>query len=109
MNGQPSAHPVHLLLLRKAYRYLGDLSEMYLGYKSVDKTIGMVRTLIGEITVGQDGQLPLMKYLDAQWDHLVEQLRRDLPQLKEKDVILFCFLVVGFRPGLIALLKKSLK
>lgn len=85
-------------LVRNTYRYLGDL---YYTLQTVHLEDSLLSRQLREMARDIEGQR-LAQFLDVHLEHVVSELRSAAPRLGEKDILLFCYLTVGFRPTLIA-------
>lgn len=89
-----------LALIRLAYRYLGDLAWTLLTARSAEAVFGRARELLKEIDCGTKERKRLTVFLERHLDFRPADLRG----LKEDEIILLRYLVVGYKPALISLL-----
>ena len=60
--------------------------------------------ILKEIDGDRKGFRQLRKYIEEKLDKPISRLLKDIPDLKEDDIRLFCYLVIGYEPSLISLL-----
>ena len=98
----------YLDTIRDGYRRLGRLFE--------DKQFAETQTLtesvlyrrvcetLKDIDGDSKGFQRLRDYIEDRLDHPIASLQKDLPTLSEKDIRLFCYLVIGYDAPLISAL-----
>ena len=98
----------YLNMLRDGYRRLGRLFEDKQFAETQNQTESVLYRRVCETLKDIDGDskgyLRLQKYIE---DHLgcpIASLQEDLPSLSEKDIRLFCYLVIGYDAPLISAL-----
>ena len=103
----------YLFMLRDGYRRLGRLFEDKRFAESQTQTetvlFKRVSEILKEIDGDQKGILRLQDYIEEHLDHPISGLRKDIPSLKEKDILLFCYLVIGYDAPLISVLMGTEK
>ena len=103
----------YLFMLRDGYRRLGRLLEDKLFAETQTQTESVlfkrVSEILKEIDGDQKGILRLQDYIEEHLDHPISGLRKDIPSLKEKDILLFCYLVIGYDAPLISVLMGTEK
>ena len=97
---------IRIILIRKAFGYLAELADTYLTTRNADLVFRKTAGLVREINADPETLSQLFEFLDEYLDGLVSQLRNDYPKLKEDDIVLFCYNVIGCKPSLINLLMK---
>ena len=103
----------YLFMLRDGYRRLGRLFEEKRFAESQTQTetvlFRRVSEILKEIDGDQKGILRLQDYIEEHLDHPISGLRKDIPSLKERDLLLFCYLVIGYDAPLISVLMGTEK
>ena len=103
----------YLFMLREGYQRLGRLFEEKRFAESQTQTetvlFKRVSEILKEIDGDQKGILRLQDYIEEHLDHPISRLRKDIPSLKEKDILLFCYLVIGYDAPLISVLMGTEK
>ena len=98
----------YLFMLRDGYRRLGRLFEDKVFAESQAQTETVLYKRVGEILKEIDGDEKgarrLQDYIEEHLDHPLSRLRKDIPSLKDKDILLFCYLVIGYDAPLISVL-----
>lgn len=98
----------YLFMLRDGYRRLGRLFEDKVFAESQTQTETVMFKRVGEILKEIDGDEKgvrrLQEYIEEHLDHPLSGLRKDIPSLKDKDILLFCYLVIGYDAPLISVL-----
>lgn len=94
----------YLYLFRSSYRRLGELFEARYYAKSDVSLSKKVADILKSIDGGPGSNLQLLQFIEDKLDHPVSHLREDLPDLKEEEMWLFCYLVIGYDTSLISLL-----
>ena len=84
----------HLFLLRDGFRRLGRLFEDRRFAETQAQSETVLYRRVGEI-------------LKAHLGRPLSGLRKDIPSLKEKDILLFCYLVIGYDAPLISVLMDT--
>jgi uncharacterized protein (DUF2461 family) len=98
----------YLNMLRDGYRRLGRLFED----KQFAETQVMTESVLyrrvcdtlKDIDGDSKGFRRLQDYIETHLGHPIASLRQDIPSLDEKDIRLFCYLVIGYDAPLIAAL-----
>ena len=103
----------YLFMLRDGYKRLGRLFEDKRFAETQTQTEAVlfkrVSEVLKEIDGDQKGILRLQDYIEEHLDHPISGLRKDIPSLKEKDILLFCYLVIGYDAPLISVLMGTEK
>lgn len=99
-----TARSEYLYLFRSSYRKLGELFEAKYYAKSDVSLSKKVGDILKGIDGGQDGNLQLLRFIEDKLDRPVTRLREDIPDLKDDEMWLFCYLVIGYDASLISLL-----
>lgn len=103
----------YLFMLRDGYRRLGRLFEdkCFAETQTQTETVLFKRVsdILKEIDGDQKGILRLQDYIEEHLGHPISGLRKDIPSLKEKDILLFCYLVIGYDAPLISVLMGTEK
>lgn len=98
----------YLFILRDGYRRLGKLFEDKQFAETQTQTEAVIYRRVCEIVKDIDGDsegyLRLQKYIEDHLGHPIASLREDIPSISEKDIRLFCYLVIGYDAPLIAAL-----
>ena len=94
----------YLYLFRSGYKRLGELFEVRSTTGSDKAVCQRVSEILKEIDGDRKGLRKLRKFIDEKLDKPVSGLQADIPDLKEEDIRLFCYLVIGYEPSLISLL-----
>ena len=103
----------YLFMFRDGYRRLGRLFEEKRFAETQTQTESVlfkrVSEILKEIDGDQKGILRLQDYIEEHLDHAISGLRKDIPSLKERDILLFCYLVIGYDAPLISVLMGTEK
>lgn len=103
----------YLFMLRDGYRRLGRLFEekRFAESQNQSETVLFKRVseILKEIDGDRKGILRLQDFIEEHLDHPISGLRKDIPSLKEKDILLFCYLVIGYDAPLISVLMGTEK
>ena len=98
----------YLEMLRDGYRRLGRLFEDKQFAETQVMTESVLDRRVCEALKDIDGDRKgfrrLQDYIEDHLDHPIASLQKDIPSLDEKDVRLFCYLVIGYDAPLIAAL-----
>jgi len=98
----------YLFMFRSGYRRLGSLFEARHfadSQKHNEKVLCQkVAEILKEIDGDRKGFRKLRKFIEDNLDKPISHLISDIPGLKEVDVQLFCYLVIGYDASLISLL-----
>lgn len=98
----------YLFMFRSGYRRLGNLFEarhFAESQKQNEKVLCQkVAEILREIDGDRKGFRKLRKFIEDNLDRPISHLISDIPGLKEVDVQLFCYLVIGYDASLISLL-----
>ena len=98
----------YLNMLRDGYRRLGQLFEDKQFAETQNQTESVLYRRVCETLKDIDGDSKgysrLRKYIEEHLDGPIASLQEDLPSLGEKDIRLFCYLVIGYDAPLIAAL-----
>lgn len=89
----------YLSLIRRGYSGLGHLSEIRL---SAEDLLKAVAEILRESGVDPRHASSLPVFVDRALDNAVRDLRADIPGFGEEDILLYCYLVVGYDAALIA-------
>lgn len=101
----------YLFMLRDGYRRLGRLfedkrfAETQAHAESV--LFRRVSEILKDIEGDEEGILQLQDYIEEHLGHPISGLRKDIPSLKDRDILLFCYLVVGYDAPLISVLMDT--
>lgn len=101
-----AARSDYLYLFRSSYRKLGELFEARYYAKSEVSLSKKVADILKSINGGPGSNLQLLQFIEDKLDRPVTHLREDLVDLKEEEVWLFCYLVIGYDASLISLLME---
>ena len=103
----------YLNMLRDGYRRLGQLFEDKQFAETQNQTEAVLYKRVCETLKDIDGDskgyLRLQKYIEDHLGRPIASLQEDLPSLNEKDIRLFCYLVIGYDAPLIAALMEVTK
>ena len=99
-----AARSDYLYLFRSSYRKLGELFEARYYAKSDVSLSKKVADILKTIDGGPGGNLQLLRFIEDKLDHPVSGLQTDIPDLKEEEIWLFCYLVIGYDASFISLL-----
>lgn len=99
-----SARSDYLYLFRSSYRRLGELFEARYYAKSEVSLSKKVADILKTIDGGPGSNLQLLQFIEDKLDRPIMHLRQDIPDLKEEEIWLFCYLVIGYDASLISLL-----
>ena len=98
----------YLNMLRDGYRRLGQLFEDKQFAETQNQTESVLYRRVCETLKDIDGDSKgyrrLQKYIEDHLGNPIASLQEDLPSLSEKDIRLFCYLVIGYDAPLIAAL-----
>ena len=98
----------YLNMLRDGYRRLGQLFEDKQFAETQNQTESVLYRRVCETLKDIDGDSKgyrrLQKYIEDHLGNPITSLQEDLPSLSEKDIRLFCYLVIGYDAPLIAAL-----
>lgn len=94
----------YLYLFRSNYRQLGELFEANYYAKSDTSLSRKVGDILKGIDGNHSGNYQLMQFIEEKLDRPLTHLKEDIPELKEEELWLFCYLVIGYDASLISLL-----
>ena len=98
----------YLYMFRDGYRRLGRLFEDKQFAESQTQTETVLYRRVCEIVKDIDGDVKgyqrLQKYIEDHLGQPISSLQKDIPSLSEKDIRLFCYLVIGYDAPLISAL-----
>ena len=98
----------YLNMLRDGYRRLGQLFEDRQFAETQNQTEAVLYRRVCEALKDIDGDSKgyrrLQKYIEEHLGNPIASLQEDLPSLTERDIRLFCYLVIGYDAPLIAAL-----
>lgn len=98
----------YLEMFRDGYRRLGRLFEdkQFAETQVMTESVlyGRVCETLKDIDGDSKGFLRLQQYIEDHLGHPIASLQQDIPALGEKDIRLFCYLVIGYDAPLIAAL-----
>lgn len=94
----------YLFLFRGRYKQLGNLFEVRSTTGSDRAVCQRVGEILKEIDGDRKGFRQLRGFIEEKLDRPISHLLSDIPDLKEDDIRLFCYLVIGYEPSLISLL-----
>lgn len=98
----------YLFIFRDGYRRLGKLFEDKQFAETQTQTESVLYRRVCEIVKDIDGDIEgyqrLQKYIEDHLGHPISSLREDIPTISEKDIRLFCYLIIGYDAPLIAAL-----
>lgn len=98
----------YLDTLRDGYRRLGRLFEDKQFAETQTMTESVLYRRVCETLKDIDGDCKgfqrLQDYIEDRLDHPIASLQKDLPTLSDKDIRLFCYLVIGYDAPLISAL-----
>ena len=98
----------YLNMLRDGYRRLGQLFEDRQFAETQNQTEAVLYRRVCEALKDIDGDSKgyrrLQKYIEEHLGNPIASLQEDLPSLTERDLRLFCYLVIGYDAPLIAAL-----
>ena len=98
----------YLNMLRDGYRRLGQLFEDKQFAETQNQTESVLYRRVCEALKDIDGDSKgyrrLQKYIEDHLGNPIASLQEDLPSLGEKDIRLFCYLVIGYDAPLISAL-----
>lgn len=98
----------YLYMFRDGYRRLGRLFEdkQFAETQTQTETVLYKRVceIVKDIDGDSNGFLRLQKYIEDHLGHPISSLQQDIPTLGERDIHLFCYLVIGYDAPLISAL-----
>lgn len=98
----------YLEMLREGYRRLGQLFEdkQFAETQVMTESVLYRRVCVAlkDIDGDSKGFQRLQNYIEEHLGHPITALQQDIPSLSEKDIRLFCYLVIGYDAPLIAAL-----
>ena len=98
----------YLYMFRDGYRRLGKLFEDKQFAETQTQTETVLYRRVCEIVKDIDGDssgfVRLQKYIEDHLGHPISSLQNDIPSLGERDIRLFCYLVIGYDAPLISAL-----
>ena len=98
----------YLNMLRDGYRRLGQLFEDRQFAETQNQTEAVLYRRVCETLKDIDGDSKgyrrLQKYIEEHLGNPIATLQEDIPSLTERDIRLFCYLVIGYDAPLIAAL-----
>ena len=96
----PDLKRKYLEIYKSRFEMIASLYEEYVLYHGKKNAEHAVYAKVSEMIDGfindQDAAKQLESVLDESLDGLISMLRKDVPNLKEKDYAIFCFMVIGF-------------
>ena len=93
------------LLVRSVYRFPGELFDQCWSSRSWDFAIDKVQEKFREFDGNPEGWQQLVQFLDEHLDHVVSDLAScPRPRMKEQELHLFCYCVLGFSASRISTL-----
>ena len=101
----------YLDTLRDGYRRLGRLFEdkQFAETQTMSESVLYRRVCetLKDIDGDSKGFQRLRDYIEDRLDHPIASLQKDLPTLSDKDIRLFCYLVIGYDAPLISALMDT--
>ena len=101
----------YLDTIRDGYRRLGRLFEDKQFAETQTRTESVLYRRVCETLKDIDGDSKgfqrLRDYIEDRLDHPIASLQKDLPALSDKDIRLFCYLVIGYDAPLISALMDA--
>lgn len=98
----------YLYMFRDGYRRLGKLFEDKQFAETQTQTETVLYRRVCEIVKDIDGDskgfIRLQKYIEDHLGHPISSLQKDIPSLGERDIRLFCYLIIGYDAPLISAL-----
>jgi len=98
----------YLIMFRSGYNRLGHLFEARHFADTQRETEAVLCRKVGEILKEIDGDpdgiRQLMNFIEENLDHPIAHLKEDIPDISDTDILLFCYLVIGYDASLISLL-----
>lgn len=96
----PALKRKYMALYRSKFETIGALCEQYVHSHylvNAEKSIyRKVVSLVDDFTEDYTNREKFEAMLDADLDNIMSNLRLEMPSLKEKDYVIFSFLVIGF-------------
>lgn len=93
------------------FKILERLCEQYYVYEDTEKfqkkLIQEVMEIIEELRNDPKAQGELEEWLNATQDGSIQKVRNAHPELKERDIRLFCYIQAGFTPTMMSVLLKK--
>ena len=107
----PALKKKYLSLYKSKFSTIGDLCEQYIhsqGLVNAEKSIyKKVVSLVDDFTKDYSNRVKFEAMLDEDLDNIMTNLRTEMPSLKERDYMIFSFLVIGFDVTTIANLMNT--
>lgn len=82
--------------LGKLFEPSNTLSYEQMAEKYSRETLARYKTIISEIRGKESSQRKLEQMVDAEVDNIISKLRSDFPQIKDREILLACYIVMGF-------------
>lgn len=96
----PTLKQKYISLYKSKFATIGELCEQYVqsqGLVNAEKSVyKKVVSLVDEFTKDYTNREKFEAMLDEDLDDIMTNLRTEVPSLKEKDYMIFSFLVIGF-------------
>lgn len=96
----PALKKKYLSLYQSRFDTIGELCEQYVhsqGLVNAEKSVyKKVVSLVDDFTNDYSNREKFEAMLDEDLDNIMTNLRTEMPSLKEKDFMIFSFLVIGF-------------
>ena len=96
----PDLKRKYLEIYKSRFEMIASLYEEYVLYHGKKNAEHAIYAKVSEMIDGfindQDAAKQLESVLDESLDGLISMLRKDVPNLREKDYVIFCFMVIGF-------------
>ena len=96
----PALKKKYLSLYKSKFEIIGELCEQYIysqGLVNAEKSIyRKVVSLVDDFTNDYSNKKKFDAMLDEDLDNIMTNLRAEMPFLKDKDYMIFSFLVIGF-------------
>lgn len=96
----PALQQKYLSIYKSKFATIGELCDQYVqsqGLINAEKSIyKKVVALVDEFTRDYTNREKFEAMLDKDLDNIMSNIRKEMPSLKEKDYIIFSFLVIGF-------------
>ena len=104
----PALKKKYMSLYKSKFELIGELCEQYIysqGLVNAEKSIyKKVVSLVDDFTSDYTNKEKFEAMLNEDLDNIMSNLRAEMPSLKEKDYMIFSFLVIGFDVTTISIL-----
>ena len=96
----PALKRKYLSLYKSRFSTIGELCEQYIHSRYLvnaeNSVFNKVVSMVDDFTEDYTNREKFEAMLDADLDNIMSNLRLEMPSLKEKDYVIFSFLLIGF-------------